>query len=1131
MQPQKSWGRYLYGLVADCAATNASRAFENRRRISTTEIGRRIQSFLETSDPSAINHAFDSGALAPVDFVTQISEPGFYQGIKVRPGHLAAGLVLERPIETQAIVGKLKNQRHLLITGPSGAGKSALMWLSANHLNAEMRWYQVSDRAEVQHATSIVRTVRACHPTNIAPIGLAFNEVGPSNVGVWNILANELRELPHVHLLGTVRNEDTPLISNQPDTVFFKVVLSENLAQSVWQKLATQDQTEWQHWREPYELSEGLMLEYVHILTQGKRLAAVIGEQVRQRQQEGRHDELAILRGTSALSSLGGEVEASKLFEILELTPDCASVALQRLIDEHLVRESRPGVFGGLHALRSKALCEASHDEIAFLRADSLWHAFLAATNETLARIIHSVLKETQPLDEAEVVQRLADLLAINEDVEVWTGIVTGLGLGTLERRVASFVDILEQHGVQPGFWSAASLFAITDGDVPESTRPEVRRAIISFKTATHRDLRADCLALLPQGTQIPNSTNLRRANRLYSCLVPFNGGKPLPIKTAPNVSIDHDHDFRDVASFLLTAYAVDPELARNLLSQLGGEQTLLNQYHAQTPWMTAPEVDPNGEHGRTVRANWLYIDEEHQGDPHESSVAICTTLLALSPLSDAAASDAIDPSGQTVAMGNFRPWSKNIPRRNLFAEARVSWNVAFRQILLARAATDSMTDFSHQIADLVRRTEKAFRKFTERWLAADRISETLNAEIKEIVSEVSRLAYATPESAAFPLKSSADGTAAEDNLGRLLRDVLNNLLTRMKQIPISGNTTVADAKTAASFADSRSVQIQEQIGSDIWRTTTSSPRNNLKALAKRLSDVACVLHEIGYEAKADSKSDSVSILDSLPGKSVRAAARLCRQSADRRLSHRLCTVEKELDAQGWTATCWTRPTDKSKSAFWPVEEVAILVEIEGFDTDGAYLEDCLTIGHKHLDGDLQFRVAPVINGHVIQTFAIRPSSPRPMPDLEFESNWREQIDLPFLSSVLAPNAEAFDKAVGSCQRLSAIILSRDLENLFPEEDIVFSKAIDCFKSNHKAVDAFAVESGDDFVLLASVYLNDLWKRVVSESEAVQSGQTIENPFCMSPFHMMAGKENEEMVEFELLRMLLRQVECKLIAS
>ena len=51
----------LYRLVADSSAENASLPFDERRRISTTEVERRIFERLEAEDPSAIDHALVSG--------------------------------------------------------------------------------------------------------------------------------------------------------------------------------------------------------------------------------------------------------------------------------------------------------------------------------------------------------------------------------------------------------------------------------------------------------------------------------------------------------------------------------------------------------------------------------------------------------------------------------------------------------------------------------------------------------------------------------------------------------------------------------------------------------------------------------------------------------------------------------------------------------------------------------------------------------------------------------------------------------------------------------------------------------------------------------------------------------------
>ena len=58
----------LYRLVADAAADNASLPFDKRRRISTTELERRIFERLEAEDPSAIDYALLSGGLEPGRF-------------------------------------------------------------------------------------------------------------------------------------------------------------------------------------------------------------------------------------------------------------------------------------------------------------------------------------------------------------------------------------------------------------------------------------------------------------------------------------------------------------------------------------------------------------------------------------------------------------------------------------------------------------------------------------------------------------------------------------------------------------------------------------------------------------------------------------------------------------------------------------------------------------------------------------------------------------------------------------------------------------------------------------------------------------------------------------------------------
>lgn len=137
----------LYTLVAGASEQNASLPHKNRRRISTTEVERRIFERLEAEDPSAIDEALVSGALEPVDFTTPIHEPDFYRGVKVTSGHLAAKLVLDRPKDVNRVLHALLKRRHVLVSGPSGSGKSALTWLSASAAAGRVRWFQITATA------------------------------------------------------------------------------------------------------------------------------------------------------------------------------------------------------------------------------------------------------------------------------------------------------------------------------------------------------------------------------------------------------------------------------------------------------------------------------------------------------------------------------------------------------------------------------------------------------------------------------------------------------------------------------------------------------------------------------------------------------------------------------------------------------------------------------------------------------------------------------------------------------------------------------------------------------------------------------------------------------------------------
>ncbi|HHI94903.1 MAG TPA: hypothetical protein ENK04_15605 [Gammaproteobacteria bacterium] len=1116
----------LYKLIADTSFENASVSYSERRRISTSEIERRIFERLEAEDPSAIDQALASGALEPIDFRMPVNERSFYLGVKAKPGHVAAGLVLPRPDNAREVTCRLKDHRHVLIAGPSGAGKSALMWLSASSLASEFRWFQIAAKATANDADSIIRFVRARRPSPISPIGLAFDEVSSANSDLWDVLLRELRGLPEVYVLGSVRTEDIYLIANQSDTQFIQVSLDEKLAESVWMKLKYDGHTTWSHWREPLEQSEGLMLEYVHILTQGSRLAAVIGEQVRQREHENRTDELSIIRCTAELCRHGGEVEVGRLFKLLDMPAERSSLALKRLIDEHLVHESRPGVLGGLHSLRSKALSDASHDELAYLRTDSLWRGFLSTTAESLPRIVQSVLNESEGQGDESMLRKLAELLASSDDIERWTAILTGLGLATLERYVVSFISILEGLGVQRAHWSLASMFFDPSTNVPDMPELEqwqaLKGAVEAFRTTPKSDLRSICLEFLPKGTTAPACNSLQKANLLLSSAVAIADGPSVPINIIPEFSGENEQSIEEVAALLSTAFLVDPNIAESLVNSFGGEEVLSDWFLKQTPWVTRPTIEPDGSHGRTVRANWYLVAVEYQSDPHETIIDICKKLIAIFPTSDAVASDVIDPQGRLIKTGDHALVSKNIPRDNLPSNSRVAWNVAFRHILLARAAGDSLTKYTQHMSQLIPETEKLFRSYTEKWISGKKIgnANALAAGINKINQEVNSLTYTEPRLVSTSMTTVAKDATADETIGALLTGVLGNLIPRMNKLASDGST-----KGAASFAGSLAAQARDHQQSKIWRTTSAPPLKKLSALANRLDDVSSVLHEMAHD-------DSPSVIQGIMNvakraslsKSVHLAAQRCRMQADQRLQKKLHAFEKKLAARCCHAKCWTRPIEEPDSVYWPPVEIAILVDIADFETDSSCLEECLSVAKKMFGQKWQFRVVPVIEDRVLPAFAMLFLNNMVLPDQDFAKEWMGHIDQQFHSSDVS---DAFDKAMSACMHLSGIVHCRNLEKMNTEEEEVTENIIDDFKSCRKHLQEAARATGLEELEWALEKVDITWNQLVEESEARKNSKVVSSPLFENIYAALSEDENDWVNELAATRLLLQQAEIR----
>lgn len=1114
----------IYTLIAETSEKNARVEFPDRRRISVNEIERRIVERLTSQDPSAINAAIKTGALQTIDFITPVNEPNFYMGVKVRPGHIAANLVAERSEDTQSAIESLWKRRNLLFAGPSGAGKTAILWLTAQQLSNRCRWFEVGTSASADDVQDILNFITSRRPSAASPIALAIDDVGSNQSDLWNILIRELRGMSNVYLLGSLRQEDMSLISERSETEIIQIALNETLAEFVWKKLSKAGETDWKHWREPFEQSNGLMLEFTHILTQGKRLAEVIFEQVQRRAKDKREDELKIIRVTSAICARGGEVQVQELFDILGMAPEDAAPALKRLVDEHLVREDRPGVLGGLHLLRSKALRDASHDELIYLKEASVWRGLPATTAQTLPQLVQSLFSASN-LDESIVLQKLADFLSEKLDPESWISVLTGLGLATLVNWADVLIASLEKHGVDRTHWTLASMFSDPDIDMPElsgfDTWGKIWGAVHEFKNENITDLRVECLALMDEVPAIPIGDDPFSANRLLACLSPLANNAAIAINIDKSYEASEGHEIDDIAALLSTAKYVNSDLCDNLIEAYGGEQNLLSRFAAEEPWLDRPNIGDD-EHGRTVRADLYWIDAEDDDSKsiNNKLVRVCEILMSLSPNSDAAACQAITPDREPIQVGEMALHSKNMPRENLPAKTRVAWNVAFKQVFLAKAGQDSLTYYASEMSELINSTEKLFRQFSERWIKGKSIAnaDVLASEIGAVCSQANALAYAAPSKTSSFMEEAPANDQADDTLGALLTGILQNLVKQMSNLPSD-----TGGKAAACNAGELSTRAAEYKESDVWRVIDNPPLESLQKLSERLLAVSRIVHEMANEPSPFVVQKIVKAAKrGRMNNAINSASVYCQHQAERRFQNLLGKVQKNAAEEGLIIQCYSRPINDPKSIYWPPREIAVAVSISDFETDSAMLPNCLELCEIHIGTDYTHRIVPLLKGSIIPSLAVQNTSFGTMLDLDFVENWYDIISNPILVS---EGADAVDEAIKALSEISAVVNCRPLNNLHPAEETFLEKSLERLQSAKGQVTKLDAADVDEFSY-ALHFIDQCYSRIAAEVDAKEGGNDVSQPLWREAFDALNGEENEWTNELAGMRVLLRQSEA-----
>jgi hypothetical protein len=180
-----------------------------------------------------------------------------------------------------------------------------------------------------------------------------------------------LLQHPRIKVLATSREDDwnlaeihtlTPLV---PEV---NVRLDVSAAEGIFLGLteAYGDQLHADDWREPFEQADGLLMEYIYLLTQGRRMVDVLREQLgglRLRLGHRGQPVLDALRYIATAHAYGGYLTRKTLAALLEFSSDQGlGDHLQVLEQEFWIRNAAGGEYVGLHEVRSTLVRNIMHE-------------------------------------------------------------------------------------------------------------------------------------------------------------------------------------------------------------------------------------------------------------------------------------------------------------------------------------------------------------------------------------------------------------------------------------------------------------------------------------------------------------------------------------------------------------------------------------------------------------------------------------------------------------------------------------------------------------------------------------------------------------------------------------------------
>jgi len=922
-----------------------------------------------------------AGLAERADFKSPLPDTGFYEGVDVMPGHVGAGLVFARPEAIAQVVDALRSKRYGLIVGPSGSGKSALAWLCAHHTRHAVRWYRLRGLRgdDVAKLSMLAEFLQASVER---PVGFVIDDVGRVETMGWDLLVREVEANPGLLAIATAREEDVFVLATAARTPTVRPHLDEGLAMRIWQALERSGVVRFGHWTEPLELSRGLLLEYIHLLTAGERLEQTLREQVRRRLAEGRDDELTLLQIISFASAHGAAVESERLRTVSQLSSFSFARALRRLVDEHAVRESADGALTGLHEIRSSYLVTAIQDLLGELPAAAIAQTISALRAESFRAFIVRVFRAL-PQEESAVLSALASRLSAG-DVDSWAPIFHGLGLATVDRIAEQWVPISRAAEIEDRFSGFVLMMVLANTDLTGvSFIPALGTVKAKFAQVRVADLRQRLHAQVVAGLPVP-PMDLAQAHELAAALLPLMGSRGVP-----NLSFDlrgdlSQENLESLLSFAVTLREVGLAHAQEFVRAAGGSQALLERIRQERAWVTKPEIG-EADGMQCVTGFVRFVHDEIHSDLGAAVTGLCEAMAAAVPEAELLISDVLLPNGKPLGMGEFSPHTKRMPRQALPAQARIAWNRALIRAVHRLVASPNETQRMTALAETVKELGDRLKEAGDLYCRARPASAQLQLflHLRGLLTSM----VAPPslqESFSGPLDK---GGYAGDDIVHTFVSGLQRLMSDLTSTDFINHKLVA--MNAADLASAAGKLLDPAL----WRMTSAPPLQALGEIRDALWDIRAIAGDAAMtndssRRHAALRFETVSRRHNvLPRATLQAGVR-----ADEAVRKQSTQIQQAMLAHGITVEVHTRQAKKGDGMRWPDVEFAMLLSVNQV-VDWLATIDVFGTVAAELDLQAQIRYGAVIEEHVAPMGVGYVLSV--MPDPFFAEEWADALPYP----------------------------------------------------------------------------------------------------------------------------------------